>query len=346
VLRAELRATRARRRGRLVNLALDGGGWPRITCPSGPTAVTVPSAWNSTCQPQRWMHTSWWKSQNSPQPVTLVGPPSFLWMRWCTSQADGGRSQPPGHSQCRARAITARRIGSGIWSLYPTSSGTLLVLNGAGRSPVRSTEAIAPGPDTNLIASLPIAYISACHASGGSGSGGRSSAASLVPPCLPSASRTRKTISVMTGQSGAAVTRGTMSASHAATSASLPSSQPRSPAFARSQASSRTVAPSIWQSWENGMWTSTLVSAPTLPGTIFAPMSSSQASCSASCQRCSRVRVSSLPRFLPRDSRTACTAAAPSAVRLPVSRPTLSIVVLSRTYRSSKPSSGSSGSGR
>jgi hypothetical protein len=98
-----------------------------------------------------------------------------------------------------------------MWSLYPTSSGTLLVLNGAGRSPVRSTEVIAPGPDTNLIASLPIAYISACHASGGSGSGGRSSAPSLVPPCLLS-------------------------------------SQPCSPAFARSQASSRTVAPSIWQS--------------------------------------------------------------------------------------------------
>jgi hypothetical protein len=37
------------------------------------------------------------KVQNRAQSVTLVLPPSALWVRWCTSQAAVGWSQPPGY---------------------------------------------------------------------------------------------------------------------------------------------------------------------------------------------------------------------------------------------------------
>jgi hypothetical protein len=48
------------------------------------------------------------------QSLTLVGPPSFLCRIWCTSQAAGRLSQPPGQAQCLSRRMTARRIASGM----------------------------------------------------------------------------------------------------------------------------------------------------------------------------------------------------------------------------------------
>jgi hypothetical protein len=78
-------------------------------------------------------------------------------------------------------------------------------------------------------------------------------------------------------------------------------------------------------------------------GTIFARISSSQPAGSASWNRCPSVRGSSGPAFFPSASKTACTAAAHSAVRSPRITPAPPNVVLTCTYRSSNPSSPASG---
>jgi len=44
-------------------------------------------------------------------------PPFFLCRTWCTSQAEAGWLQPPDHSQCPPRSITALRIPAGTVSL-------------------------------------------------------------------------------------------------------------------------------------------------------------------------------------------------------------------------------------
>jgi hypothetical protein len=92
------------------------------------------------------MQMSWWKPQYSLRLVTLVGPPSFLWVMWCTSQPAAGVSQPPGHAQCPSRRMTARRMCAGMVSEWPMSSGRLGVLNGGCRRPVRSAAAMPFSP--------------------------------------------------------------------------------------------------------------------------------------------------------------------------------------------------------
>src|SRR6516165_4010672 len=52
-----------------------GGEWLCRTCPFGPYAVVVPSGWRVSCQPQRWMQTSWWNWHNRTQSLALVLPP-------------------------------------------------------------------------------------------------------------------------------------------------------------------------------------------------------------------------------------------------------------------------------
>ena len=71
------------------------------------------------------------------------------------------------------------------------------------------------------------------------------------------------------------VTTGTVSASQAATSASVPARytrSPGSPSLALIQASSRSAAPGMWRSCEIGMCTIAWVSAPARSGTIRARM--------------------------------------------------------------------------
>ncbi len=108
------------------------------------------------------------------------------------------------------------------------------------------------------------------------------------------------------------VTTGTVSASQAATSASLPvrwavPGSPSSPSRALSQASSRSAAPGICRSCEIGICAITCVSAPARSGTIRARSSRWQASASASWNRCASLLSSSGPRLLPRASMTAVT---------------------------------------
>src|ERR1700722_1430683 len=91
----------------------------------------------------------------------------------------------------------------------------LLVLRGLSRRLRRRAEARAPGPETNRMARRGGADWRASPASGGSG----------VPALALAwlyASVTRVTISVMRSQLGLPVTIGTMRASHATASASLP----------------------------------------------------------------------------------------------------------------------------
>ena len=51
------------------------------------------------------------------QSLTLVGPPSFLWVMWWTSETAAGRSQPAGQAQCLSRVMTAWRMAAGMWSV-------------------------------------------------------------------------------------------------------------------------------------------------------------------------------------------------------------------------------------
>ena len=112
------------------------------------------------------------------------------------------------------------------------SSGRLAVLNGPSSSRVRSSAAMPGGPETKLMASRAIAYRSAAHAAGGSAlargrpvpaGGSLSPALPPRPPVpWPAAVSASSMIWSMTVMSGCPVTTGTISASHAAASASLP----------------------------------------------------------------------------------------------------------------------------
>ena len=86
----------------------------------------------------------------------------------------------------------------------------------------------------------------------------------------------------ITVMSGCPVTTGTISASHAAASASVPVRNRESPSRAAIHPCSSADAPSLPRSSRSGMCAITWVSAPARSGTILARSSSSQASCSAS----------------------------------------------------------------
>ena len=58
------------------------------SCPD--SAVVVPSGFRTSVQPHRWITTWWWNQHNRTQSRTLVLPPFFLCLTWCTWHAAGG----------------------------------------------------------------------------------------------------------------------------------------------------------------------------------------------------------------------------------------------------------------
>src|ERR1700722_573591 len=145
-----------------------GGGWLWMVWPWGPVARTVPSGRSSIVHPQRWMQMSWWYWHRSRQCLTLVGPPSFLWVVWWTSETAAGRSQPAGQAQCWSRWMTAWRMAAGIWAEEAAARGALLPWGWLPSRVRRRAEATPPGPETKSIASRASPYRRFSCSGGGS----------------------------------------------------------------------------------------------------------------------------------------------------------------------------------
>jgi len=95
------------------------------------------------CQPQRWMQTSWWNWHSRTHSLTLVLPPSFLCLMWCTSHQAAGRPQR-GHPQRLSRE-SGRPVG--VCVALPGTAGVAGGAVGAGQGQVdRAVDDAHAGP--------------------------------------------------------------------------------------------------------------------------------------------------------------------------------------------------------
>ena len=206
-----------------------GGGWLWMIWPWGPVARRVPSGRSSIFHPQRWMQMSWWYWQSEHAVVDAGGAAVFFVFDVVDVGDGGGAVAAGGPGAVLVAGDDGVADGGGdVVGVADVEGDALAVELGAEQGAAQGGgDAAGAGDEVDREPGQPVQelllVLRGQRPGPGGGAGSPGPPAALAAVCWRGRSVTRVIIWVMTFQSGVPVTMGTMRASQAAASASLPS---------------------------------------------------------------------------------------------------------------------------